>query len=390
MKVVHLALACFYVEGMEYQENVLPRKHKQLGHDTYVITSRYAFDEKYKRYEVDTGEYTNKDGIEVTVLPYKYDNLGKYGKKYSRKYRLYTGLYKKLNEIKPDVIFSHGVQFYTLYELIRYVRQHKNTKLFVDSHSDYCNSPLNTKQRFRKYRYLWGRQFRRIEKYADKIWCTLPSRVTFMNEVYNVTSDKVDLLVMGGDVERLNEEQLSAIRKSVKSKYNIDENTFLIVTGGKIDKAKNIHLVMQAMKKLGNKNAHLIVFGKPVEAMKDEIKSLSEAGNITNIGWLTPSECYDLFYAADLAVFPGTHSVLWEQACACSLPAIFKNTKGQTHIDLGGNCILLNEVSVDEIYTAINKLLENKALYNSMKNIAVEKGYDAFSYEAIAKKAIQI
>lgn len=386
MKIVHLCLACFYIEGMEYQENALPRKHRQLGYDVEIITSQFCFDAKGKEFEREVGQYVNKDDIKVRVIDY---NTKRYGK-YAKLFRIFSGLYKNLNDIKPDIIFCHGGQFSSAGQVVKYIKKNPGVKLYLDSHSDYGNTPVDKFKRKMFQRYFYGRQYRRLERYCEKMWGTLPVRVKYMQDVYCVKPDKTELLVMGGDVEKLNAQDKQKIRARVRDKYKIDESTFLIVTGGKIDKKKNIHLLMEAVSDMKDKDVKLAVFGEPNEDIKTFINTMANSDNIRMIGWLSPRECYDLFYAADLAVFPGTHSVLWEQVCACELPALFRGTEGQNHVDMGGNCKFLYKDDVSEIKSRILEIIENPEIYSSMKKIAVEKGYNTFSYMEIAKKAIEI
>ena len=54
-------------------------------------------------------------------------------------------------------------------------------------------------------------------------------------------------------------------------------------------------------------------------------------------------QSYNLFSAADLVVFPGRHSVYWEQVVAIGTPMVVKYWDGTTHIDIGGNCMYLYE-----------------------------------------------
>lgn len=385
MKIVHLCLACFYIEGMEYQENVFPRKHRQLGHDVEIITNQHCFDTKGNIFDREVSEYVSKDDVKVTVIPYS----TKYGK-YAKNYRIYANLHQKLKDIKPDVIYCHGAQFSSTGQLIKYLKDNPNTKLYADCHSDYGNGPVDTWKRKLLQRYFWGRQYRRIEPYCEKIWGTLPVRVKYLKDIYRVKSDKVELLVMGGDVERIDSEGRRKIRAKVRERYDIGESTFLITTGGKIDKKKNIHLLMEAVSRIKDKNMELVVFGEPNEDIKTYIESLAKADNIKMIGWLLPTDCYDLFYAADLAVFPGTHSVLWENVCACGLPAIFNGIEGVNHLDMGGNCQFLYKDGESEIEEKLLDIIENQELYNNMKKIAIERGYSTFSYMEIAKKAIGI
>lgn len=385
MKIVHLCLACFYIEGMEYQENVLPRKHRQLGHDVEVITSQFCFDNKGNVCDREVGEYVNKDDVKVTVIPYN----TKFGK-YAKNYRIYVNLYKELEKAKPDVIMCHGAQFNSVGQLIKYLKKHKSVKFYADNHGDYGNAPINTWKRKLMQRYLWGRQYRKLAPYSQRIWGTLPARVKYLEDVYRVNPDKVGLLVMGGDVEQVSLEERKEIRARVREKYGIGDTAFLVTTGGKIDSKKNIHLLMEAVSRIKNKNVELVVFGEPKEDIRADIESLASADNIKMIGWLTPKECYDLFYAADLAVFPGTHSVLWENACACGVPGLFRAIEGAGHVDMGGSCQFLYEDDADEMEKQLLSIVENPELYNNMRRVAIEKGYDNFSYMAIAKKAIGI
>ena len=48
MRITHLCLACFFPDGYSYQENMLPKYHKKLGHDVSVIASLQTFDKNGK------------------------------------------------------------------------------------------------------------------------------------------------------------------------------------------------------------------------------------------------------------------------------------------------------------------------------------------------------
>lgn len=386
MKIVHLCLACFYIEGMEYQENVLPRKHRQLGHEVEVITSQFCFDSKGTVFDREVGEYVNQDDVKVRIIPYA---TRKYGK-YAKNYRIFSGLYEILHEMQPEIIFCHGGQFNGVNQIVKYLKKNSHVKFFLDSHIDYGNAPVNTLKRKLLQRYYIGAKYRKLEPYCEKIWCTLPSRVQYVKEIYRVKSEKVQLLVMGGDVDDLNSQQRERIRNQIREKYEISGSAFLIVTGGKIDSRKNIHLLMEAVSKISHKEIKLLVFGEPNQEVRSLIKPFEKSDNIVMLGWLNPDDCYDLFFAADLAVFPGTHSVLWEQVCACGLPALFRGTDGQNHVDMGGNCQFLYNDSANEIYTKLLEIVDNSEFYESMRRVALEKGYRTFSYMEIAKKAIGI
>ena len=303
--------------------------------------------------------------------------------------RIYIGLTKVLKEFNPDIIFLHDVQFISVKEIAKYA-QENDVKIYADSHTDYMNSAKNwvSKNILHKIIYKWCTK--KIEPYVIKFWGVTPSRKDFLIDFYNVNPAKVGLLVMGIDDSNINFRRRNLIRKEIRTKLNIDENQFVIITGGKIVKRKNIHLLMEAVNELKTYNLKLIIFGSISDEIKPEIDRLSNSSNILNLGWQNTNDIYDLFFASDLAVFPGAHSVLWEQAVGIGLPAIFKKYKGYEHIDIGGNCIFFDEVNMEGIKKSILSVLENKKLFETMKRVAEEKGIMEFSYSEIAKKAIEI
>ena len=71
MRILHLMLACFYIDNYNYQENILPRINKQDGHDVKIIASVEMFIDNESIGCVEPGRYVNEDGIEVVRLPYK-------------------------------------------------------------------------------------------------------------------------------------------------------------------------------------------------------------------------------------------------------------------------------------------------------------------------------
>ena len=114
--------------------------------------------------------------------------------------------------------------------------------------------------------------------------------------------------------------------------------------------------------------------------------------NIKHAGWIDSKQVYSLFLASDLAIFPGTHSVLWEQSISCGLPGIFKDWDGGfNHIDCKGNVILLEDIKQDTLKKEILDLLNNYSKFIAMRNIAESNNVrDKFLYINIAKKAINM
>lgn len=381
MRIVHVIIAANYREGYGYQENILPAKHLELGLDTYIV----SFDKK----NLNGKEYVNGDGVKVIMLP-----LNKNIFKNTVFFRLFIkhtqGLYDILNRISPDILFIHNLGSFESLEVCKYCKEHKSVKLFVDQHEDYYNSPI-TQWRKRIYKkVVLGYVAKKLEKYTTKFWGVTPWRVDYLQNVYGIKSEKTDVLVMGGDEKYIDWNNRDYIKKIIRERYDIPQDAFLIISGGKIDKTKNIHLLIDAVEKIKDRNVYLLVFGNLTKDM-EEYCTPKFKENIVYAGWIDSKQVYPLFLGSDLAVFPGTHSVLWEQSLACGLPGIFKDWDGGfNHIDCGGNAILIKNITEEKIEQEICCLVDNESMYQAMKNVAENKARETFLYINIAKKAINI
>lgn len=380
MKIAHIAISEKYVEGMSYQENLLSSKHKELGHDVYVITSQLYFDRTGKKI-VEPREYTNKEGIKVSILPCstKIYSLHIFIKKV-------RGLYKKLCDISPDIIFLHGVNVKDNYTVVKYVKNHSGVRLFADNHNDYYNCPVTSLKS--KIRLIFQKRYAQsLIPFTQRFWGTIPWRNDYLHNVYGIPKDKIDLLVMGANENYIVGKNKDEVRKKIRGKYNIPLDAFLIVTGGALDKRKRQDLLLEAVKNIQDNNICLLVFGTPTKEMEPVFAKYRGIKNIYMIGWVNSDDVYDIFIASDLAFFPGTHSVLWEQSVACSLPGVFKSTEGMRHVNVDGNAVLLDEVTVATITDTIISL-NNTEKYSIMLEKA-QKVADSFFLKDIAIKSIQ-
>lgn len=385
MKIVHLCLGCFFPDGYSYQENMLPKFHKQLGHDVEVIASLVTFDKEGKGTFLEKGSiYQNEYDIKVTRLDYK-----KPLKMY-RKLKRYIGTYEVLEKANPDVLFIHGCQFMDMDVVVKYIRKCPNIRVYVDNHADFSNSGTNWISKNFLHKGVWRHTAHIIEPYTKKFYGVLPARVDWLVNMYKLSKDKCELLVMGADDEKVAEACNPECRNGIRSKYGINENDFLIVTGGKIDAAKvQTLLLMDAVAQIINPKVKLIVFGSVTPDLQEQVEKRCVEGKVLYIGWIKSDDSYKYFAAADLVVFPGRHSVFWEQVAGLGVPMICKYWEGTTHVDLGGNVEFLKEDSVAEIKGKIEELIRCPEKYKQMKAIAAEKGMETFSYKKIAERALR-
>lgn len=385
MRVLHCCLAAFYIDNYGYQENILPKIHKLQGHDVAILASTETIVSGGILGYLKPSSYFTKEGIPVTRLPYIRclpDFL-------VRKLRIYKGISKVIESFKPDIIFLHDCQFLSIIDIVSYAKKNSYVRIYVDGHTDFINSAKTWLSRKILHGLFYKWCANQIEPYTRKFYGVLPLRVNFFKSVYGIPDKKVELLVLGADDSVADLSKKDEVRTIIRKNLNIAENDFVIVTGGKIDSRKNIHILMRAINELKEENVKLIIFGIPTQEMKNEVEELAKSENMRYLGWIHSEKVYDYFFAADLAFFPGTHSVLWEQAVGVGLPCVFKRWEGIQHVDVGGNCLFIDSDSIDEIKKAINMIVNDSDLYSKMKKVALKVGVPRFSYFQIAKKAIE-
>lgn len=384
MRIVHLCLGSFFPDNYSYQENMLPKFHKQQRNHVEVIASLATFDENGKpTYMEHGGTYQNEYDIKVTRLEYR-----KPLKIYHRMKR-YIGTYAALEAAKPEILFIHGCQFMDMDIVVRYLKKHKGIRVYVDNHADFSNSATNWLSKNILHKIFWRHTAQMVEPYTTKFYGVLPARVDFLKNLYKLPPEKCELLVMGADDDLVEAAEKPEVRKEIRSKYHIAEDDFLIMTGGKIDQFKTqTLLLMEAVQKIKNLKVKLIVFGSITTDLKEKVNALADGEKVQSIGWIQAKDSYQYFAAADLVVFPGRHSVFWEQVAAQGIPMLCKKWDGTTHVDVGGNVRFLEKDSADEIQVAIEELLNQPEKYQQMKRVAVEQGKKTFLYSDIAKRCI--
>ena len=73
-------------------------------------------------------------------------------------------------------------------------------------------------------------------------------------------------------------------------------------------------------------------------------------------------------------MFPGRHSVFWEQVVGIGKPLVVKYWDGTTHIQVNGNVVFLYNDTVEDIVRNIEQLLKNeREAYNLMLERAQSK-----------------
>lgn len=383
MKIVHVCITGIWGEQYAYQENLLPHYHRIMGNDVTIIAPVYS---KYcdgAPEKAATGVSYLKDGIKLIRLKspipvYKLDwHL-----------HLAKGLRKTIIGEQPDLLFVHDLCSFSFSCLPKVKKALPNMHVVFDNHIDTVNSLHSFVTKFLHKTLYRKILVPKLVKISDVFYGVTPSRCAFLRDIYGIPEEKIQLLVMGSDDEKMHLEHKAEKRAEIRAKYGISDDDFLIVTGGKIDLQKNIHVLAKAVNEIGDKNIKLLVFGS-ISADLTKVFEDLKSENVLIIGWIGSDKVYDYFYAADFVMFPGQHSVMWEQAVASKVPCAFTKIEGFEHVNINDNCILMDG-NTDDYYKKLIVSLKNDSVkYTKLKENANSEKVNQFLYSNIAVRVLK-
>lgn len=390
MKIV--MLQDFFGMECSYQENLLTEYYVKMGYQVTVISSTFEsiFDYVNDKHNPRLGKKTEVyKGGKIIRLPYQINIL--------HKLRKHKGVYEILEIEKPDLIFLHDIHL-NIAEAARYKKKHSECKIIMDFHTDYSNSAKNWVSLNILHKIIRKQILYRYIGCIDKFFPITPPGAEFLNEVYDVPFDRMELLPLGCDYDLSLELMEKVNRNQLKEKFNIKENDFVIISGGKLEPSKKTDLLVEALKMIeNNRKIHLIIFGasrKGEEQYYDNLIETSQNLNTHFTGWLPTEKILELMLIANIAVYPASQSVLWQQSIGMHLPLIVGDTGGQSaeYLNRENNVIVLpkDEINVKSIAEHIQKIMNSPEIETSMREGAKNVAANFLDYKIICNKTLRV
>ena len=378
-------LCDLFIDSLQYQENLLAKYYVKNGHDVVVIASTFNntfdfFANKYNK-NIPASSY-DFNGIKIVKQPYSI-NI------YNRLRKL-KNVAKILQEEKPDLIFAHDI-YLDLTEAARYVKNNPECRLIMDYHADYSNSAKNWLSLNILHKIIRKYILYKAKPYISKIFPVVPESAKFLNEVYGIPHSEMELLILGSDTDLADEMKTTGQASKIRDQYNISKHDIVIFTGGKITPFKRTDLVIEAFLKIPNQNVHLFIVGDTSEENKTYKNHLLDISNgndrIHFTGWLNTFDIYKYMSACDIAVFPKSQSVLWQQAISSGLALIVGLVLGNNVSYLNKyKCIIElkeNEITSGIIVEKIAALLNNRDLLKEIQESALKTSNELLNYDKI-------
>lgn len=348
MKIAHIGLACFFTEGMTYQDNYLSHYNALDGNEVLYVSNAA----KYENGAVVSTGYEDKrlpDGVRLVRLPYVHVLNGFV----SDKFRKVKGLYALLEDFSPDVILSHDLCYWSVRDVIRYKKAHPAVRLYADTHAAAYNSGTNWLSLHILHRAFYRYLVRMALPYLEKFFYIGIGEKEFAMEQYGVPESLMEFYPLGGTL--LSDEDYAAIRAKRRAELGLDENDRLYIHSGKLDALKRTDELLRAFSAVDDPHAVLAVIGSIPEERKGVLLPLIEADRrIRYLGWKTGAELQEYLCAADLYCQPGSVSATMQNAICRNTPVMsYPHPAYTAALDRGQFFWVRNQADMEHAFTKI-------------------------------------
>ncbi|MFW0696456.1 glycosyltransferase family 4 protein [Aliarcobacter butzleri] len=213
--------------------------------------------------------------------------------------------------------------------------------------------------------------------FSTNLFCNSFGLKKFINE--NLTKKDVKVIAQGSingvDTEFFKNTKTLDEKELIRDKFKIDKKDFVITFVGRIVKDKGINELIEAFVNLSKKHNNLKLFlvgdyEEHLNPIKNENKILIDSlDSIITVGF--QNDIRDFLSITDLFVLPSYREGLPNsliEAGSFGIPLLATNINGCNEIiDDGITGILIEKKSVKNLEEGIDKLIEDKELYSSIK-----------------------
>lgn len=182
--------------------------------------------------------------------------------------------------------------------------------------------------------------------------------------------------------------------ESVLNKYSVDGEYILFI--GTIEPRKNISTLILAYARLVSKGLcySLVIVGKKgwhYDAIFKLVRDLGLSDKVIFTGFIEEFEKPAFLVGAKCFVYPSIYEgfgIPVLEALACGVPTITSNISSMPEV-AGDAALLIDPTNVDELYTALDRVINNNELRNilSIKSIAQAA---KFSWQETAKGTVDV
>ena len=330
-----------------------------------------------------------KRGISVRLLTFKNESKfslsseSKLDKKYwstihfSTPFNIFAWVktYQYIKEEKPDVVFSHLWFSNGIIRIICKIAGVRNVISF--EHNVY--DAVKTEKMYVVDRFL-NRWCKKIVAVSNAVKNSLIE--------HGIDENRIIVIHNGIDIYKYNKKP----NPKIKEDLSIPQDAFIFLTIGRLIPQKGIDVLLKAFAKIQN-NPHLIIVGSGIEEenLKKLAKELGVESRVSFLGIrhdipdvLATSNCFILS-----SRYEGLGIVVLE-AMAASKPIIISDFEaGKDMIDNNVSGLIIKRENVEELSSAMMKLMSDVSLRENLSKKAFEKVQE-FSIENHVNKILSL
>lgn len=291
-------------------------------------------------------------------------------------------MYWHLKQLKPDVVHFHFP--YPPGELFGWLNYRKfSTKFVLTYHGDVVRQSAVMKL----YRPLFKKFLYRV----DQVIATSPNYVRSSAVLKNVPSSKLRTIPFGVDLDLFQRPNHNEV-KALKQKFGNRIVTFV----GKLRYYKGLHYLLTAAKEV---EARFLIIGEgPLRGrLETVVQKLHLQDKIHFLGEVDNQILVNYLYASEVFVLPSIYrseafGISMLEAMACGLPVISTELgTGTSYVNQHGKTgLVVPPANAAELAQAINRLLDNSDLGNSMGQAGLQRVKNEFTHTRMLTKLKEI
>lgn len=271
-----------------------------------------------------------------------------------------------LKKLNPDIVIVYGYVNLVQIKAMQWSKKNKKHVFYISDATAHRKQRFYVKL-FKKIKYL------NFFKKIDVILSVGDSNES-LYRFFNVGNDKMVRTSFPVDVEKLNIKfgNKELISKTVKTQYNINDDTIVLTTIGKLESFKKQSDIIQMLYYLRNNKTRMLLFivgsGKNEENLKKLVLKF-ELKNVVFTGFVNPEKLVDYLCATDIYVHPSSreaHSLSISEAIYLGCPVVLSDACGSygptDDVQPGKNGFVYKTGDVKDLSNKIQFLAENYSL----------------------------
>jgi glycosyltransferase involved in cell wall biosynthesis len=172
--------------------------------------------------------------------------------------------------------------------------------------------------------------------------------------------------------------EMTSDKLAIKKAYNLPSDSKIVLFCGRLQKRKNIDLLLKAFSNFNNKNYYLLIIGNGNE--KNNLQSLAKELDVRNVMFLgeifADDKLSELFYISDIFVMPGAIGLSIVQAFSFRIPIITLDDPSHgpefQYFEQGYNGYMLNKGDHEGIGRKIDEIFSDDELLRNLKKNAFD------------------